>query len=50
LKSSLQQAAGNLPGKEFRNICIRSLTPQQAAWNALAFAGQNSKQLVFVLI
>jgi len=38
LKITLQQAAGNLPRKEFNQSIIRSLTPQQAAGNALAIA------------
>ena len=42
LKSALQQAAGNLPGKEFCNFYIRSLTPQQATGNALAVAGSTA--------
>jgi hypothetical protein len=37
LKSTLQQAAGNLLGKDFIYL-IRSLTPQQATGNALAIA------------
>ncbi|UCD31417.1 MAG: hypothetical protein JSV38_11530 [Desulfobacterales bacterium] len=41
LKSPLQQAAGNLPGKEFCNFYIRSHSPQQATGNALAVAGSN---------
>ena len=42
LKSTLQQAAGNLRGKDFIYL-IRSLTPQQAAGNALAIAVQYSR-------
>ena len=38
LKSSLQQAAGNLPGRDFIYL-IRSLLPQQATGKVLAIAG-----------
>jgi hypothetical protein len=43
LKITLQQAAVRLrriPRKESNRFKIRSLTPQQAAGNALAIAGQ----------
>jgi hypothetical protein len=40
LKSTLQQAARHLSGKEFCGFYIRSLFPQQAAGNKLAVAGQ----------
>ena len=42
LKSTLQQAAENLRGKDFIYL-IRSLTPQQATGNALAIAVQHSR-------
>ena len=42
LKITLQQAAGNLPRKEFNQSIIRSLTPQHAAGNALAIAVQKA--------
>jgi hypothetical protein len=42
LKNSLQQAAGNLPGKVFYKFDIRSHSPLQAAGNALADAGSKS--------
>ncbi|UCD32057.1 MAG: hypothetical protein JSV38_15070 [Desulfobacterales bacterium] len=44
MKSTLQQAAGNLPGKEFCNFYIRSLTPQQATGNALAVVGTKGRK------
>jgi hypothetical protein len=43
--ASCSPASGGIPRKEFNQSIIRSLTPQQAAGNALAIAVQISKRL-----
>jgi len=43
IEASPQQATGNLPSKDFRLFLFRSLTPQQAARNALALLVQGFK-------
>ena len=50
MKSTLQQAAGNLPGKVFCLFYIRSLTPQQAAGLALAYAGSKEKAVETIAV
>ena len=42
--ASCRPASGGIPRKEFNQSIIRSLTPQQAAGNALAIAVQYRQQ------